>query len=128
MHNSAGQAAIRLRHALAIGDAAGAHALIPELDDDHRIEVLLGAALRDGRDNFAAARAWRATVEAQDWLPLCHALATEGDNGVDDAAAAWVAAGRLPEGFNAGGRSLTPEELATLVPLRYQQTNCMFST
>ena len=114
MHNSAGQAAIRLRHALANGEAEGAHAMIPELDDDHRIEVLLGAALRDGRFDFAAARGWASAALTEDWLPMCRALATAGDSTADDAAAAWVAAGRLPEGFNSGGRSVTREELAAL--------------
>ncbi|MSQ01972.1 MAG: hypothetical protein EXR71_08770 [Myxococcales bacterium] len=114
MHNSAGQAAIRVRHALATGDAAGAHAMIPELDDDHRIEVLLGASLRDGRNDFAATRAWAGAMRNGEWLPMCQALATTGDSSADEAAAAWVAAGRLPEGFNPGGRALTGHELASL--------------
>lgn len=117
MHSPAGQSAIRLRRALAHGDAAAAAALAPQLDDDHRIEVLLGAALRDARGGFAAAREYLAIAgdaDADAWLPLCTALATPGDTTHDDIAAAWVASGQVPDTVAGMDRALTHDERAEL--------------
>lgn len=117
MHSPAGQSAIRLRRALAHGDADTAAALLPDLDADHRIEILLGAALRDGRGDFAAARLYleaEATGDSAAWRRLCVALASEGDSSADDIAAAWVASGRVPDTVRGGGRALSAAERVQL--------------
>jgi hypothetical protein len=51
-----GQTGILLRRLLAEGQGEEAAALVPTLDEAHRIELLLGAALRDRREQFAGAR------------------------------------------------------------------------
>lgn len=119
MHSPAGQSAIRLRRALAHGDADAASVLLPELDADHRIEILLGAALRDGRGEFAAAKLYAeaAGASATDppaWHRVCIALATPGDTAADDIAAAWVASGRVPDTVRDRGRALTAVERTSL--------------
>ena len=119
VHSPAGQSAIRLRRALAHGEADAAAALVPELDADHRIEILLGAALRDGRDGFAAAKLYldAAGSDAADptaWHRVCTALSSPGDTAADDIAAAWVASGRVPDAVRGGGRALSAAERAQL--------------
>lgn len=119
MHSPAGQSAIRLRRALAHGDPDTAAALVAELDTDHRIEILLGAALRDGRGEFAAAGLYLSAASLAEadplaWHRVCTALASPGDSAADDIAAAWVASGRVPDTVRGGGRALTPEERGSL--------------
>lgn len=103
-----GQTGIRLREALAAGDWETAAALVPPLDEAHRIELLLGAALRDARDGFAAARAWLDAEDGRgDWRHVCRLLAAgEPDRTLDELAAAYVAEGRVPNEWRPRGRPL----------------------
>ena len=75
--------------------------MLPGLDADHVVEILLGAALRDARGHFAAAQHFIALagtpLDDPGWRKLCDVLATPGETGPDDFAAAWVAAGRVPD-------------------------------
>ena len=119
MHSPAGQVAIRLRELLLSGDAAGAAALVAPLDADHRLEVLLGAALRDARDDHRAAALYLAAeatgaLDAATWMPLCAHLSRPGDPSLDALAAAWTASGALPEHWHRRGRALTSAEAAAL--------------
>jgi hypothetical protein len=106
-----GQMGIRLREALAAGDGPAAAAELPTLDEAHLIELVLGAALRDARDGFGAARRfvelWTdlpGNLGSPAWTALCGALASPGaDRRYDDLAAAYVAAGRAPEGWTPEG-------------------------
>lgn len=108
-----GQQGIRLREALRRGDASAAAAELAALDHPHLVELLLGAALRDGREGFAAAhafvRAWRAGPPAEGplapaWQEVLERLARPGpDDHLDRAAASWVASGRVPERWRAWG-------------------------
>ncbi len=104
-----GQSGIRVRHALVGGDPLAAALLVPALDRAHRIEVLLGAALRDQRHDFAAAHLFVATEASAhpDWLPLCRLL-TEGEpeTSLDDLASAYIAEGRVPDRYRAAGLPL----------------------
>jgi hypothetical protein len=114
-----GQTAIRLRERLIAGEAAGAAALVAGLDEDHRLEVLLGAALRDAREGHAAAAAYLAAeatgrLDAATWLPLCERLTAPPDDHLDALAAAWTASAALPERWRPGGRALAPAEAAAL--------------
>jgi hypothetical protein len=110
-----GQTGIRLREALVSGDARTAAALALTLDEPHRIELLLGAALRDARGDWAAARLWlaaethggAASAEPDRWWPTCRLLAEPGpDHTLDQLAAAYVAEGRIPEHWRPEGRPL----------------------
>lgn len=110
-----GQQGIRLREALRRGDATGAAAELPDLDEPHVVELLLGAALRDAREDFAAARsfvrAWSLGPPGRAGAPLPAAwqevldrLARPApDDRLDRAAASWVASGRVPERWRAWG-------------------------
>ena len=123
MHSPAGQTAIRLRRALAEGRGADAAGLLPGLDEDHVVEILLGAALRDAREGFASARFFVALagtpLDAPGWQLLCEGLATAGDTGPDDLAAAWVASGQVPDDIGPAaatfGEAFGPGREATLV-------------
>ncbi len=98
-----GQAGIRLRESLLRGDVDGALACLPELDPPHRVELLLGAAIRDGRDDFASAGCYL----AGDWPGLCARLAAPGaDHRHDEVAAAYVATGRAPSAWSPTGLPL----------------------
>jgi len=97
-----GQTGIRMREALLAGDARAAASLAPALDGPHRVELLLGAALRDARGGWAAARLYLAADAhgAGDarWWPVCRLLAEPGaDHTLDELAAAYVAEGRVPD-------------------------------
>lgn len=103
-----GQTGIRLREALWAGDPVGAAAELGALDEAHRVELLLGAALRDGRDGFAAARLYlRAAAEGAGsplWAELLARLAgQEGDASLDVQAAGLVAARRAPDRWRPEG-------------------------
>jgi hypothetical protein len=109
----AGQTGIRMREALAAGDARTAASLAGVLDEAHRIELLLGAALRDARGGFAAARVWMATEAKGEgrarWWPLCRLLVEgEADHTLDDLASAYVAEGRVPDRWRTGVAMLEP--------------------
>ncbi len=102
-----GQTGIRLRQCLIEQDAAGAIALLDSLDPAHHVELLLGAALRDARGDFLAARLYTHLIEEQHaqghvrheaWALLV-ALLTDGapDEGPDLSASAWIAARRAPD-------------------------------
>ena len=69
--------------------------MLPGLDEDHVVEILLGAALRDAREGFASARFFVALagtpLDAPGWQLLCEGLATAGDTGPDDLAAQFGA-------------------------------------
>ncbi len=108
MTSSSGQSGIRLREALAAGDWAGAAEQVPALDEAHRIELLLGAALRDARDGWAAARAFLdAEAGRGDWRTVCRLLAEgEPDHALDELASAYVAEGRVPSAWSPEGRPL----------------------
>lgn len=117
-----GQTGIRLRAALAAGDARLAAALAPELDDAHRVEILLGAALRDARRGHAAAHLFLALDALDDrvagparWWPLCR-LFVEGepDRRLDDLAAAYVAERRAPDRWRPSGAPLAPDAAAAI--------------
>lgn len=106
-----GQAAIAVRHALAAGDAAAACDAVPDLDDAHRIEILLGAAIRDGKEDFAAVGWWL----AGDMEQLCATLASPPDTRLDDRAVGLIIRRRAPEHWLPGGdapRVNTPEDVA----------------
>lgn len=90
-----GQAAIAVREALACGDAASALVGVPDLDEAHRIEILLGAALRDCTDDHAAVRAWL----AGDMSGLCERLSRPPDTRYDDVAVGLVVHHRVPEAW-----------------------------
>ncbi len=93
-----GQTGILLRRLLAEGRGEEAAALVPTLDNAHRIELLLGAALRDGRENFAGAHLYMACENgAAPWEALCRWLGQPADHHLDDLAAAYIAEGRAPE-------------------------------
>lgn len=81
---------------------------MPTLDSPHRVELLLGAALRDGRGGFAAARAWIAAEAGEGtWDEVCRLLAAPGaDHTLDDLASAYVAEGRVPDRWIPEGRAL----------------------
>jgi hypothetical protein len=109
----AGQSGIRLREALVAGDAVTAAELALALDEPHRIELLLGAALRDRRDDFARARLWLATEQGHGvpgpdrWSSFCRLLVTgEPDHSLDELAAAYVAEGRVPDRWRPLGAPL----------------------
>jgi hypothetical protein len=109
--HDAGQAATRLRAALARGDARDALAWVGDLDEAHHVEVLLGAALRDRREDHAGV----ARYLAGDMPALVRGLADgAGDDSLDRRAARWVAAGHAPEHLPRGGRPLTREERVAL--------------
>lgn len=101
-----GQAGIRWREALVAHDADTMVTLLDALDDAHRVELLLGEALRDARGGFAAARAW----VRGDLAGACRLLAAgEPDLRYDRLAAAYVAARRAPERWSPEGRALDRE-------------------
>ncbi len=100
-----GQAGIRLREALLAGRWEEAAAAAPGLDRAHRIELLLGAALQDGRDSFAAARAYGAMEAAGAWGDLCRTLSGPPDRSLDLRAAAWIAGRIAPERWQPEGRA-----------------------
>lgn len=112
MNSPAGQAAIRLREALLVGDLDTALAQLVEVDGPHRVEVLLGGALRHGAAGFAAVGAWRLAAthsyEHPAWRTLCARLASPSSSGHDEWAAAWVASGLAPEGVPRGGQTVPP--------------------
>ena len=108
-----GQSGIRLREALVAGDVAAAVEVVPALDVPHRVELLLGAALRDARDGFAAARCY---LEG-DWAALCARLADPApDLRYDHAAAAYVAAGQAPSEWRADGLPLGDRDVRSGLP------------
>lgn len=112
---SGGQTGIRLRGALAVGDALGAAALVPALDDAHRVELLLGAALRDARDGHLRAARFLVVERDGDWGAFCALLcAGEPDRRYDALAAAYVAERRVPEAWRAAGRPLDRDVRAGL--------------
>lgn len=101
-----GQMGIEWREAWLARDVPRMAALAPSLDLAHRVELLLGEALRDARDGFRRALAWF-EVRDDDWGPFCRLLAEgEPDRRWDVLAAAYVAARRAPERWTATGRPL----------------------
>lgn len=102
---STGQMGIRLREALVAGDAARAVAELDGLDDAHRVELILGAALRDGRGGFAAARRYL----AGDLAGAVELLAEPGgDASLDEEAAGYVVRRRAPDRWSVGGAPPPP--------------------
>lgn len=98
-----GQVGIRFREAVLAGETAAALGCLPELDAAHHVELLLGAALRDARDDFAAAHLYL----RGDWPGLVARLITgPPDLSRDRLAAAYVAAGRAPARWQPEGRPL----------------------
>lgn len=100
-----GQAGIRFRDALLAQDLPLMRAWAAQLDEAHVIELILGAALRDGRDDFGAARAFASGEDILD------RLLGEPDHRADEAASAWIAAGSIddrwrPEGTVDNGRDV----------------------
>lgn len=98
-----GQRAIRLRDALLEGDITWALHWAEGLDEAHAYEVIGGACIRDGRDRFAAARAFPAALAARDWRAVFERLLGEPDTTLDDAAASLVAARIVPDRWLPGG-------------------------
>ncbi len=104
-----GQTGIRMREVLLGGDARTAATLALDLDEPHRIELLLGAALRDARGGWAAARHYLAAdaspaTDPDRWLTTCLLLAEPApDHTLDQLAAAYVAEGRIPEEWRPAG-------------------------
>ena len=93
-----GQTGILLRRLLVEGRAEEAAALVPDLDRAHRIELLLGAALRDRREHFAGATLYLACeAGAAPWPQLCRWLTQPADHSLDELAAAYIAEGQAPE-------------------------------
>lgn len=101
-----GQAGIRFRDALLAQDPRAMRAWALQLDEAHTIELILGAALRDGRGRFAAARAF---ARGEDILDR---LLGEPDHSADEAASAWIAAGRIDDRWRPDG---TPDSGGDLV-------------
>lgn len=118
----AGQTGIRLRDALAAGDAPLAAVLATGLDEAHRIELLLGAALRDARGGHAAAQLWLAADASPArgepdprWWPVCRLLAEPGaDHTLDLLASAYVAERRAPDRWTPAGSTELPAALDDL--------------
>ena len=118
----AGQTGIRLREALAAGDAPLAAMLAHGLDEAHTIELLLGAALRDARGGHAAARLWLAADACPPlpdpdprWWPACRLLAEPGaDHSLDQLATAYIAERRAPDRWTAHGTADVPATLDDL--------------
>lgn len=102
MNDAHGQAAIAVRQALGDGEGEQAFGHVASLDPAHRIEVLLGAAIRDRRGGFAAVRAWY----ARDLLRLCSILAVKPDSALDDAAVGLIVSGRVEERWRPHGAPL----------------------
>ena len=109
---SYGQMGIVFRTALLRGDAAGAARAAAELDVPHRVELLLGGALRDAREDFISSRLYldlagptseaglgETAVEAEGrWFPLTSRLVDPAvDMHLDTLAAGYVAGRRVPE-------------------------------
>lgn len=92
-----GQAGIRFREALLAQDLRAMRAWASQLDEAHEIELILGAALRDRRGAFAAARAF---ARGEDVLDR---LLGEPDHTADEAASAWIAAGRIDDRWRPDG-------------------------
>lgn len=102
-----GQRAIRLRDALMEGDITWALHWAEGLDEAHVYEVIAGACIRDGRDHFAAARAFPGALARGDWQPVLERLLGEPDTAFDDEAASLVAARIVPDRWRPGGTALT---------------------
>jgi hypothetical protein len=81
---SYGQAGIAVRDALARGDGDAAAMAVADLDDAHRIEILLGAVIR--RADGVCAQHWA----DGDVNLLCKALVLPGNTDADDRAIAYV--------------------------------------
>ena len=113
-----GQLGIRLRAALVEGHWAVAAELVPTLDREHRIELLLGAALRDGRQEFAAAHLFCSLEKnGGDWGRLCWMLGTgEPDRRLDLLAASYVAERRVPDRWIPLGRGVESDPRAAALP------------
>jgi hypothetical protein len=115
---AAGAAAVRARTALVAGDVDGVRVALPEMDEAHRVEVLLGAALRDSRDGFGGLGRWREARARPLQDPAWHALvgwlvAAEPQDALD-----VLAAGVLlrPDGAGAlrGRPEAPPQDLARM--------------
>ena len=116
MNSPAGQAAIHLREALWRGDVDAACAQVGLLDEAHRVEILLGGALRRAADGFAAVGSWRRAsrqpADSAAWRALCVALAAPATSPHDERAAGWVASGLAPETVPLQGPPLAPPRTA----------------
>jgi hypothetical protein len=105
------QAGIRFRSCLVAGDMEGAQQAVKELDQPHLVELLLGAALLDGRGDFEVARRWVEIEEnGGDFSELCSLLLGEPDTRLSDQAAGWVVQFRLGESWVPEGRAPTGEQ------------------
>lgn len=113
-----GQLGIRLREALADGRWQVAQELLPTLDRPHRVEILLGTALRDGRNDFSAARLYvELETAGGDWGRLFWMLGTgTADRSWDDLAAAYVAARQVPDRWIPEGRPLEADPTTSEFP------------
>ncbi len=109
---------MRLREALWLGNIDEAALLVPSLDEDHQVEVLLGGALRHAHAGFAAVGCWRRArlqpANPAGWRSLCAALAAPAASAHDERAAGWLASGRVPETVPAVGPALPDAVLADL--------------
>lgn len=118
---------IVFRTALLRGDAAAAARAAVELDVPHRIELLLGAALRDARDDFGAAGMYlsaagpaseaglgeSAEEAGRRWSPLTSRLVDPGvDHHLDALAAGYIAGRRAPDRWQPEG--VLPEAFRVL--------------
>ena len=97
--DTSGQAAISVRHALLAGDMSLALAQVSLLDEAHRIEILLGAAIRDDKEDFAAIRAWG----VGDTSGLCHVLARPPVTDLDDGALRYIVTRVVSERWTPNG-------------------------
>jgi hypothetical protein len=114
-NRASGQHGIRFREALHDGDAELACSLLASLDRPHEVELVLGAALRDGRDCFFAARNWLRASDPEQRIALVASLARPGADGQLDAlAAAYVAERRVSDRWLPDGRPLSPSERLAL--------------
>jgi hypothetical protein len=101
-----GQTGIRLREALVAGDVAAALVAIPHLDEAHRVEILLGAALRDAREGHRSAALFLEATASGDWPPLVERLVEPPDDRLDRLAVAYLVEGRVPERWRPDGLPL----------------------
>lgn len=116
-----GQVGIPFRMALLQQDIAGMLACLPDLDPVHRVELILGAALRDGRDDFAAARLFVALDQgtSDDWEWIFQKLCLPSpDRQYDDLAAAYIAARQVPDHWSFTGTALQNNPLLHPLPDR----------
>jgi len=104
---SYGQAGIAVRNALSRGDGDGAAQAAAELDEAHKVEILLGAVIR--RADRVGAAHWA----SGEMLLLCRRLALPASTDLDDHAIRFVLRRIAPERWCREGLD-APDHLETM--------------